>query len=282
MLGIKLATTPYHALYTNGQGESIFFFRQLLLKTKKWIHHHHSSGDYNDQSTWGFSYRRALLSANSVIACSKTNAKDIENYLHRIIHSIPCFSRQLKPLKKINQEKLRFGYYGRLIPEKGIETLCALSNDRDLDAIEFHLWGEGPDYSKSYFDDFSKIKYHGSFRGVEELSAVVAFLDCYLLLSTHSEGLPIALLEAMSVGLPWLATDKGGIADIALDPLSTRLISASSKYNEIKSAIISFATDLKSGKVSKESQINLYQNKFSSPLLLKQWLEIFELNARNN
>ncbi len=276
LLGIKLSAAPYHAVYTNGQGESVYFFRQLLLRTKKWIHHHHSSGDYYDQLTWGRAYRRALLLANSVIACSKTNARDIEISLHRTIHSIPCFSRQLKVLKKINHEKLRFGYFGRLIPEKGIETLCALSKDPDLNKIEFHLWGEGASYSKLYFEQSSNVKYHGSFRGDEELSEVVSFLDCYLLFSTHSEGLPIALLEAMSVGLPWLATNRGGISDIALDPLSTRVIPSSSKYHEIKSAVLSFASDLNSGNVSKKSQISLYKNKFSSSLLVKQWLEIFE------
>ena len=277
---LKLRFKHYNALYTNGQGKSVFFISKLLISHNEWVLHHHTSGDVADQTTWDKDYWKALLKANRVIACSQRNAKDMSLVLKRSVDVIPCFSRQVKltatGLSESN--KLRFGYYGRLIPEKGIDLLCKLSEDVDLQEIEFHIWGEGPNYSLSTFKSFTNISYHGSFNGDEQLASVLSSLDALLLLSTHPEGLPISLLEAMSAGLPWLATDRGGIPDIALDPSSTRVISSASTYSEIKNALILFAIDLKAGHVSKQEQIDLYTKKFSSSVLVSQWREVLGLN----
>lgn len=98
-----------------------------------------------------------------------------------------------------------------------------------------------------------------------------------MLLSTHPEGLPISLLEAMSAGLPWLATDRGGITDIAIDPLSTRVIPANSTYEQFKSAVVAFANDLRLNKVSRAAQEDLYNKKFSAKALVQRWNEALSL-----
>ena len=68
---------------------------------------------------------------------------------------------------------------------------------------------------------------------------MISVLDGFLLISTHPEGLPVCLLEAMGAGLPWLATNKGGITDIAFDPSSsTRVIASALSYEEIKQQVI--------------------------------------------
>src|SRR5690606_25766092 len=122
----------------------------------------------------------------------------IAAHLGRQINSIPCFSKEILGKKMVRSENtLNFGYYGRFIPEKGIDILCKLSDDSDLKDIQIHLWGEGQDYPTTFFTKYPKIKYHGTFSGQEELSKVINSLDALLLISTNPEGLPIMLLEAM-------------------------------------------------------------------------------------
>jgi glycosyltransferase involved in cell wall biosynthesis len=275
-IALKCRLVKYDSIYTNGQGNSIFFFITILGGFNRWVHHHHTSGDSTDQATWSRAYKKALNSAKTVIACSMKNALNMEVVLTRKVDSIPCFSRkiEIKEVTKLNSKIVRFGYYGRLIPEKGIDLLCRLSEESEPN-MEFHIWGEGECYSEEYFKKFKRLVYHGAFNGKEELSEVIGSIDAFLLLSIHPEGLPICLLEAMSAGLPWMATDRGGIADIACDPLFTRVISSVEDFNLLKVAVQSFANDISYCKGNRELQILQYESQFSSKALINRWKQAF-------
>jgi len=272
---LKLVITNYDAIYTNGQGESIEFLSKVIFRKKKWVHHHHTSGDEKDQASWSKGYKRALNKADVVIACSTKNAKDMTFYLQRKIDTIPCFSSKIlqKPAVK-HSGKIKMGYYGRLIPEKGIDILCKMSEDVDFKDTEIHIWGQGEAYPPSYFLNYPNIKIHNPFKGEKELTNVVHSIDVFLLISRHPEGLPICLLEAMGAGLPWIATNKGGISDIISDPYATRLINNDASYKDIKDIILDFISDFKAGKVQPYSQVKLYKEQFSSFAVGKKWEEI--------
>ncbi|WP_210487833.1 glycosyltransferase family 4 protein [Rufibacter aurantiacus] len=283
-VAFRLKFNQYDALYTNGQGESIGVLPKLLRIKGTWVHHHHTAGDKEDQATWGSNYIGTLKKADTVIACSHRNALEMSAALSRTIDTIPCLSREIEvePLPLTKNGKIKLGYYGRLIPEKGIDLLCKLSEEPALGGVEFHIWGKGEAYPFSYFENFPRVRYHGPFSGVTELKKVLGLLDGFLLLSVHPEGLPISLLEVMSAGTPWLATDRGGVPDIACDPVSTRVIPANSDYEQIKKSVELFAADLAAGKISKETQKRLYAEKFSAPAVVQRWKEALKLNLTPN
>ena len=52
--------------------------------------------------------------------------------------------------------------------------------------------------------------------------------------SSHFEGLPISMLEAMSAGLPIVSTDVGGVSDIVKDGINGVLIAPGNKEKYVK------------------------------------------------
>lgn len=104
-------------------------------------------------------------------------------------------------------------------------------------------------------------------------------IDACVLLSTHREGLPISLLEAMSAGIPWVATDRGGIPDIEIDSHSTRIIPATLNYPDVVIALRALTNDILSGKTSSQLIVDFYQQHFSRVATTDKWLRLMRLHA---
>ncbi len=281
-VGLKCKFRSYRSLYTNGQGKSILHLSRILGKSCHWIHHHHTSGNEGDRFLWPEDYRKAVMKADQVVACSKRSATEMSGILGREIITVPCFSTSVKEAKNGSlpvdgKRDLNFGYFGRFIPEKGIDMICRLSKDREIEGVKFHVWGEGEAYPPSFFRDHAGLNFHGSFTGKKGLEAAIAILDGFLLLSMYPEGLPISLLEVMSAGIPWIASNQGGIPDIACDPLSTRVLPDPRDYDEVKGAVMSLARDMNGGVVTSDMQIKLYDENFRADKLVTRWCETLAL-----
>jgi glycosyltransferase involved in cell wall biosynthesis len=276
VISFVLKFEHFNFLYTNGQGKSIYLLKKILGNGPKWIHHHHTSGDSEDQKTWPNEYQIVMKTCDTLIACAEPNAIDILNCTKRNVMVVPCFSMQLNSKKYDSQSvgKIKLGYFGRLIKEKGVDLICQLSVDSDLSDIEFYIWGKGEDYPPSFFNPY-KISYMGHFSSKQELNSVIEQIDGFILLSQHPEGLPISLLEVMSSGLPWLATNRGGIKSLSTDPNLNFLLPFQSDYEETKKSLLTFSRKIKLGNSNKENQINKYLSTYSSEVILKQWETIF-------
>lgn len=109
----------------------------------------------------------------------------------------------------------------RLVPEKQQRFLLDCFEHADLAPdVRLVLVG-GADHESSYTRDLraraersSRILLPGQLRGVA-LAQLFSYAGLFALPSTH-EGLPIALLEALSYGAPVLVSDLPGTRDIAL------------------------------------------------------------------
>lgn len=266
-------------LYSNGQGNSIYLIKKFLYNIKNWVHHHHTSGDENDQKTWTKQYLKTLQNATEVIACAHYNAVQMNNVLNRKVISIPCFSRAIKIAEKtIDYNGIKIGYIGRLIKEKGIESICELSNNSELKNIVFYIWGEGKSYNENYFKNYPNIKYLGSFKSKEELSIALNTIDAFMLYSTHPEGLPISLLEVMGAGLPWIATDRGGIKELRVDENFNYLLPQETNEMELIIHLKTFTNRLIKKEFNYQKQIDVYNKKYAAKALVESWELVLEGN----
>lgn len=112
----------------------------------------------------------------------------------------------------------------RLVPEKRQHDLIAAFNEARLPGWKLVLVG-GAQGSQRYAEILRK-QYEGNdaivctgFLSPPEVEELLSHAGIFALPSSH-EGLPIALLEAMKMGIPVLASDIAANLEVGLDPTS--------------------------------------------------------------
>jgi glycosyltransferase involved in cell wall biosynthesis len=113
-------------------------------------------------------------------------------------------------------------YLGRLVPEKRADNLLKIWNEVRLSIPDAHLVivGSGPDESRLKELSTAGVQFVG------QSSDTVRYLQAsdLFVLPSSTEGLSISMLEAMSTGLPVLATSVGGAPDVIQNGLNGYLI----------------------------------------------------------
>jgi glycosyltransferase involved in cell wall biosynthesis len=114
----------------------------------------------------------------------------------------------------IPDRALRVGWVGRLSPEKGADVMLAALAQSDV-SWGLSIIGEGEDRDrlKEQAADLGigdRVVWHGA---VTNAAAVLPAFDCFVL-SSRTEGTPIALFEAMAASVPIIATCVGGVPDV--------------------------------------------------------------------
>lgn len=156
-------------------------------------------------------------------ALSKTN---IKNRLSQIANGIDdhSFNPEVKGFGKeywgFQSENFVFGVIARLSEEKGhqilLEAFAKISKQND--EARLLLVGDGPLYDElidqaKKLGIFEKVNFTGSRTEVEQ---ILNDMDCYVSPS-HTEGMPMSILEAMAAALPIVATDVGAVGHLLRD-----------------------------------------------------------------
>jgi glycosyltransferase involved in cell wall biosynthesis len=173
---------------------------------------------------------RSFARCDAVVAVSRPLARQLEaggisqDRLHTIPNARLAPSQVYDPQEArskldLVEEGFHVGWIGRMSPEKGPDVM--------LSAIELVLArGTIPDLQATFIGDGrlraeleSRAKRRGLSDRIHWLGRVpeaARFLQAFdlICLSSRSEGTPIVALEAMTVGVPLIATKVGGVADL--------------------------------------------------------------------
>lgn len=275
---IQVRKIRFDYFYSNGQGDSISLTKKMLRNKAIWVHHHHTAVSKKLLSEWSSEYSYTLKNATVLNACSKSIADELEAITLRKSLCVPCFSYPIKTSKTFNiNSPIKLGFFGRLIPEKGITQLCRISKVLDPSLVEIHIWGKGELYDANFFENYPNVNFHGSFEGKDELSVVLNLIDAFILISEHPEGLPISLLEVMGAGKPWIATNIGGIRDIVIEKDRNYLLPQNLSEEDLVTHINNFIEGLINRPNISELQIEKYDERYSPKKVSEDWLKIFSL-----
>ncbi len=275
---LALRRLRWDVVYTNGQGALARLVWLAARAGTRRIHHHHTAADAAEQSTWTAGFRRVLAGADELVACSRFTAAQLDRATGR---PGACFLPYLTETAFVNPPPaapsagatLRFGFLGRLVPTKGIETILRLAADPACDGIEWHIHGAGPDYPPERFAGHAHLTYHGGYANPEQQAAILAELDAVALFSVHNEGMPLSLIEAMAAGLPWVATARGGTPELAESAADCELVLHPDNYDECRAAVLALAARIHDGQTSRAAQRAVWERRFGPALVRQQWLE---------
>ena len=161
--------------------------------------------------------------------------------------TVETYSGKLKRELGVDRNMLLVGIVGRLAPVKNHRLFLRMAQRvaQKRTDVHFVIVGDGElaGELKKFADELS-IKKRVSFLGWrKDLDVIYVDLDLCVLTS-HDEGTPTSLLEAMASTTPVVATDVGGVSDI-VEHLKTGLIVPPNDVEALTNAVMQLLADEK-------------------------------------
>ncbi len=277
---LRARATRWDVIYTNGQSALARTVWRAARRGTRVVHHHHTAADAGEQATWSPAFLAVLRGTPELVGCSEATCAALNlATARRDARFLPYLTRcpveAAAVPQRAPQHPLRFGFTGRLIPEKGIDLIVRLAAEPALAEVEWHIHGAGEAYPPEFFAGKPRLVYHGAYRSVAEHAAALLALDALALLSTHNEGMPLSLIEGMSAGLPLLATDRGGTRELARSPADTVIVPADADFPALIARVRALADAIRAGTTSRARQRAIYDEHFAPAVVARRWLDYF-------
>lgn len=255
----------------------------------------HGWGFYNEQE-YGWA-RRILVFAERICAKFSTflvcvSQSDLDAGLKNRIAPLKKFrlihngvrvretkkSQSLRQSLKMGPEEVVFIMVARLqYPKDPLLFLDAAAEViGENDRCRFILVGDGPLYSRA--EEFVRS------RALEEKIHLIGFHDepqalleqCdVFVLTSHFEGLPITVLEAMGARLPVLATRVGGLDELVQDTKSGFLVPENDRQS-LKEKMLILASNPSLRRSMGEAGACLFEEKFTLRQMLWKYEEFYQ------
>lgn len=210
----------------------------------------------------------AQLNVNSLKITKIYNSIDIAS-----INSIQQSSNDNTRTRFGNSSHFWVGTAARLVVVKNLSLFIDAANLLNIskpDTFKFSIFGDGPlrqDLQKRI--DNHKLSTCFTLHGFEKhITPVISSFDLFLLCSNH-EGLPMALLEAMALGIPVICTAVGGMKEIITHNTNGLLIPPNDPQ-ALADAIITLYSDISFRKFIASNARKLIEESFSIDTNIEQ------------
>ncbi len=184
-----------------------------------------------------------------------------------------------QPAEKPVQPVFRWIAIGRLIEVKDYRNLIEALQLLLRSGISFSLDIAGDGDLKQELKaqtELAGLNRHVTFLGlVKNMAAIIPEYDGYVI-SSRSEGMPMALLEAMSAGLPVTGTDVGGIRSIVEGADGGIIVPPRDPVALSSGMMQLMKTDIHTRKEYGGRNAAFVRNNFGKTMILNSWEAIYE------
>ena len=154
-----------------------------------------------------------IKKSTAVFVLEKETQEDYQNYNKRIVHvgnSIVCHPYEERSL---HESRIRFLYAGRLSKVKNVGPSIEAAKTWQREC-ELRILGDGEEreYLKGIAGNSERIVFAGAV-SPQKVQEIMRESDVLVMNSTF-EGIPMIILEAISLGVPVITTDVGGIKEV--------------------------------------------------------------------
>ena len=125
-----------------------------------------------------------------------------------------------KQNRYVDKDTIVFAYLGQIISRKGLDILLNAVNE--IESKNWKLLIYGQIYEQWYYDSFKdfidkhpNIEYCGAYSN-DNMGHIFNSFDVFIMPSRR-ENYPLTLLEALSAGIPSIASDVGGVREMMQD-----------------------------------------------------------------
>ena len=250
----------------------------LLYRKCKFVHTLHNiasycAGNKVSKVVNGFLYKHKVKPITISSICQQSY---IDLYHNNMSSQITNGREPLMPTGIIPEDitltegKPVFIHVARCAPQKNQPRLFRAFDRLYSEGVHFELLCIGSNYD----DYLEKYKGHPQIHILGEKRNVADYMALadYFVLSSNFEGLPLSLLEAMSLGVTPVSTPAGGVADVIIDGENgymTKGFDDEEFYKKINQAI------RERGKYSKEKIMNEYEEKYSMKVCADKYMQLY-------
>ncbi len=222
---------------------------------------------------WGKLIYALLFSSQMPVAVqSKKIQKEVVAQYPRVTpHIIPNGIKQSTQQDKPGQSIV---FVGNLIPRKGLDVLIkAIKTKPDYTLI---IIGDGPERERleKMAAGLPNITFYGRVNPEDVRSIMKKRARLLVLPAIEGEGFPNVLLEAMSVGVPVVASNIAGVADL-LENGKAGLLVERGNVEELRDAICSIMNDDELQRKMAAAGFHASQQ-YTWDKVSRQWLYLFE------
>lgn len=214
----------------------IFFIVQKIFRKQVVLHIH--GGYYlmheSDGRMLGMFLKNMFNNAQRIIVLSDLEKEILEKRYGQLPFAVFPNAVDTTSINVFKKDppaaKIRFVFMGRINKTKGIYTITkslkALS--KYYNQFSLRIFGNGPDLGEWQAELAALPGLQYSFEGVvggDDKWEALSVSDAFLLPALHSEGMPIAMIEAMAAGCVVIVTDVASIKAVVTNDVNGILLS---------------------------------------------------------